>query len=121
MCVEQWCEWLYDKWLERALLAQVITVANKPLKFERIEKYRTVAWRPRRWGWIDPSAEMAANEKAIAMRIKTRSEVIRETSGRDSADVWSEFARDDADMEALGVTPDPLPGSPVTYSPSAAE
>jgi lambda family phage portal protein len=121
LIIEQWNEWIFERWLQRSLLAEAITVAGKPLKFDRIAKYRAVSWQGRRWGWIDPQAEMAANEKAIAMRIKTRSEVIRETSGRDSADVWAEFARDDADMEALGVTPDPLPGSPVTYSPSAAE
>ncbi len=112
MVIEQWSEWIYERWLQRALVAQAITVAGKPLKFERIDKYRAVSWQPRRWGWIDPQAEMAANEKAIAMRVKTRSEVIRETSGRDSADVWAETARDDADMAALGVTPDPMPGSP---------
>lgn len=117
MIIEQWCEWVYEKWLERALLANAITVAGKPLRYDRIEKYRAVSWQGRRWGWIDPQAEMAANEKAIAMRVKTRSEVIRETSGRDSADVWAEFARDDADMEALGVTPEPPPGSPVTSPP----
>lgn len=111
--IEQWCEWVYEKWLERALLAQAITVAGKPLRFERIEKYKAVAWRPRRWGWIDPSSEMAANEKAIAMRIKSRSEVIGETSGRDSADVWSEINRDDQDMAALNVVPELMPGSPL--------
>lgn len=119
MVIEQWSEWLYNRWLSRSLLAQAITVSGKPLKYERIDKYRAVSWQGRRWGWIDPQAEMAANEKAIAMRVKTRSEVIRETSGRDSADVWAEFARERDDMEQLGVTPDPLPGSPMTYSESA--
>lgn len=114
MVIEQWNEWLYERWLQRSLVAQAITVVGKPLRYDRIEKYRAVSWQGRRWGWIDPQAEMAANEKAIAMRIKTRSEVIRETSGRDSADVWTEFARDDSDMEALGVTPEPPPGSPMT-------
>jgi lambda family phage portal protein len=113
LLVEQWNEWLYEKWLQRALLAEAVTVAGKPLRYDRIAKYRAVSWQGRRWGWIDPQAEMAANEKAIAMRIKTRSEVIRETSGRDSADVWSEFRRDDDDMAALGVTPEPPPGSPI--------
>jgi lambda family phage portal protein len=114
MVIEQWNDWLYERWLQRSLVAQSITVAGKPLRYDRIEKYRSVSWQGRRWGWIDPQAEMAANEKAIAMRIKTRSEVIRETSGRDSADVWTEFARDDSDMAALGVKPDPMPGSPIT-------
>lgn len=118
MVIEQWNEWLYAKWLERALLAEAITVVGKPLRFDRLAKYKAVSWQGRRWGWIDPAAEMSANEKAIAMRIKTRSEVIRETSGRDSADVWAECARDDADMAALGVKPDPVPGSPVSTPPN---
>lgn len=112
MFVEQWCEWLYEKWLERALLAEAITVAGRPLKAERIEKYKAVAWQPRRWGWIDPASEMAANEKAIAMRIKSRSEVIAETTGRDSADVWQQINRDDQDMAALGIVPEPTAGAP---------
>ena len=116
MVIEQWNEWLFDLWLQRALLAEAITVAGKPLRFDRIEKYKAVSWQGRRWGWIDPQAEMSANEKAIAMRIKTRSEVIRETSGRDSADVWAECARDDADMAKLGVKPEPVPGSPIPAS-----
>jgi lambda family phage portal protein len=121
LVIEQWCEWIYTKWLERALVANAITVAGKPLRFDRIEKYRAVSWRPRRWGWIDPSAEMAAAEKAIAMRIKSRTEVIGETTGRDSADVWQEFARDDADMAALNVKPDPMPGSPIPISNAESE
>lgn len=112
MLIGQWSEWLYERWLQRALLAEAVKVANKPLKFERLDKYRGVSWRPRRWGWIDPSAEMAAAEKAIAMRLKSRTEVIGETTGRDAADVWEETAREDKDMAALGVKPDPMPGSP---------
>jgi len=118
MIIEQWCEWVYSKWLERALLAQAITVAGKPLKFERIEKYKQVAWQPRRWGWIDPSSEMAANEKAIAMRIKSRSEVIAETTGRDSSDVWAQINRDDQDMAALNVVPEPTAGAPAPQQPN---
>jgi lambda family phage portal protein len=117
LLIEQWSEWVYDRWLQRALVANAITVAGKPLRFDRLEKYRAVSWQGRRWGWIDPQAEMAANEKAIAMRIKTRSEVIRETSGRDGGDVWAEFSRDDADMASFGVTPEPPPGSPMTAPP----
>lgn len=112
MIVGQWCEWLYERWLQRSLLAQAITVVGKPLKYERIQKYRAVTWQPRRWAWIDPASETAANEKAVAMRIKSRSEIIRETSGRDPSDVWDEISREDKDMKALGVVPEPMAGSP---------
>lgn len=118
LIIEGWCEWLYERWLKRALLAQAITVVGKPLKFDRIEKYSTVEWQGRRWGWIDPAAEMTANEKAIALRVKTRSEVIRETTGRDSDDVWAETAADDKAMAKHGVTPpEPKPTEPPTTQP----
>lgn len=120
LIIESWSEWIYERWLKRALLAEAITVAGKPLRFDRLAKYMAVSWQGRRWGWIDPQAEMAANEKAIAMRIKTRSEIIRETSGRDSADVWAETARDDSDMAALGVKPEPAPGSPIPFTQTSA-
>lgn len=110
--VSQWCDWLFERWLQRALLAQAITVAGKPLKYDRIAKYRAVSWQARRWQWIDPSSEVAANEKAIAMRIKSRSEVIRETSSRDPSDVWDEISREDKDMAKLGIKPEAMPGSP---------
>lgn len=112
LLIESWCEWVFDRWLQRALLAQSITVNGRPLRFDRIEKYRSVAWQGRRWSWIDPSAETAANEKAIAMKLKSRSEIIRETSGRDPVDVWEEISREDKEMGALGVKPDAMPGSP---------
>lgn len=111
MLIGQWAEWLYERWLQRALLAEAITVANKPLKFDRIAKYRAVTWQPRRWAWIDPASEVSANEKAVAMKIKSRSEIIRETSGRDPDDVWEEISREDKDMAALGVKPEPMAGS----------
>lgn len=112
LVIESWCEWVFDRWLQRALLAQAITINGKPLRFDRLEKYRAVTWQGRRWAWIDPSSEVAANEKAVAMKIKSRSEIIRETSGRDPVDVWEEISREDKDMTALGVKPDAMPGSP---------
>lgn len=116
LIIEGFCEWTYERWLQRSLLAQSITVTGKPLKYDRLEKYMSVEWQGRRWGWIDPASEMAANEKAIAMRIKTRSEVIRETSGRDSDDVWAETASDDKNMAKHGVVPEPMAGSPAPQS-----
>lgn len=110
--VDGWCDWLYNKWLERALLAQAITVSGKPLKFERLEKYRSVIWQARRWAWIDPQSEVAANEKAIAMRIKSRSEVIRETTSRDPVDVWDEIQREDDELSKRNILPIATPGSP---------
>ena len=103
--IETWCDWLYSKWLERALLSGNITVMGKPLKPERLDKYKAVEWQGRRWAWIDPQSEVTANEKAIGLRIKSRSEVIRETSSRDPADVWDEISREEKEMAKAGIDP----------------
>ncbi len=110
--IEWWCLPVFEAWLERALLSGSITVAGKPLKYERLEKYKNITFQGRRWVWIDPQAEISANEKAIALRIKSRSEVVRETTTRDPVDVWEECAREEAEMKALGVKILPTPGSP---------
>ena len=44
--------------------------------------------------------------------VKSRSEVVRETTTRDPVDVWQECAREEAEMKALGVKILPSPGSP---------
>ena len=110
--IEWWCLPVFEAWLERALLSGAITVVGKPLKYERLDKYKAVTFQGRRWAWIDPQAEISANEKAIALRIKSRSEVVRETTTRDPVDVWEECAREEAEMQALGIKVLPTPGSP---------
>jgi lambda family phage portal protein len=96
---------IYEAWLERSLLANKILIAGKPHKFDRLEKYKQVAFTGRRWAWIDPSAEMAANEKAISQKLKSRSEIIRETSNRDPEDVWSEIEREEIEMKKRNIVP----------------
>lgn len=108
--ISSWCWPVYNAWLERALLAQSITVVGKPLKFERLEKYKAVSWQGRRWAWIDPQSEMAAHQIAIAQRLTSRSAVIRD-SGRDPEDVFEEIQREEDEMERLGIKPEPLPGA----------
>ena len=111
-----WCWPVYNGWLERALLAGSITVAGKPLKFERLEKYKSVTWQGRRWAWIDPQSEMAAQQIAVAQRFTSRSAVIRDAGG-DPEDVFSEIQREEKEMERLGIKPEPLPGAGAAKPP----
>jgi len=107
---------IYRKWLEWALLKEKITVAGKPLKFERMEKYRSVVFAGRRWSWIDPGADVAAAEKMLAMKLRSRTAIIAEM-GNDAEDTWDEIAREDKDMAEMGVIPEPTAGSPMTQTP----
>ncbi len=98
----RWCWPLYVRWLERALLSQSIRVNDKPLRFERLDKFKQVAFKGRRWSWIDPSAEQSANEKAVAQAFTSRSRVI-EDMGNDPQDIWDEIEREDAELERRGI------------------
>lgn len=101
---------VFEKWLEAALLNQKILVPSatgtpKPLRFDKIDKYKAVSFTGRRWSWIDPAAEQTANEKAVAQGFKSRSEVIRETSTRDPEEVWDEIERENKELAKRGIKP----------------
>ena len=122
--VQQWminafCVPVYEKWLEYALLADKVTVFGKPLKIERLEKYKAVSFKGRRWAWIDPSADVAAAEKLLALKLRSRSSIIAEM-GNDAQDTWEEISREDDEMDKLGVVPEPTAGSPMTQPPRSS-
>lgn len=119
--IEAWAEPLYAAWLEMALLTEKIRVPSRAggtvaLPITRIEKLRQVAFTGRRWSWIDPKSEIDANAVAIGQKLMSRSEVIRQMGG-DPDDVWAEIEREEATLKALGIVPDPMPGSPAQPTP----
>lgn len=84
---------VFEAWLPRALLSGRITVKGRSLKPERIDRYSQIEWQPRRWQWIDPSADVAAAEKAKNNGLTSASRIIRE-SGSDPDAIWKENASD---------------------------
>lgn len=94
----------FRDWLQVALLSGRIAINGKPLRPERLEKYLACVFTGRRWGWIDPSSEIAANEKAVALKIKSRSQVMRE-AGQEPWATWSEINTEEQDMKSLGLDP----------------
>jgi lambda family phage portal protein len=96
---------VFEAWLPRALLAGHITVKGRPLKPERIDRYREVSWQPRRWAWIDPSADVQAAVASKNNLLLSPGQIIRE-SGRDPGDVWREIAADIEAMKAAGIPDD---------------
>jgi capsid protein len=60
------------------------------------------------WDWIDPQKEAAAFEKLLELKVKSRTEMIRER-GREPADVYDELRRDEemlAERELVGAASD---------------
>ena len=114
--VQQWminafCIPLYEKWLQYALLTDKITINGKPLKLERLEKYKGVEFQGRRWAWIDPSADVAAAEKLLALKLRSRTSIMQEM-GQDAEDTWATISREQDEMDKLGVVPEATAGSP---------
>lgn len=100
---------VFRAWLEHALLAKkILSARGVPLPAEKLEKFSSVKFVGRRWTWIDPVSDMTAAEKALAMKIKSRSKIIRELGG-DPWTEWSEISEENAEMEALGLNPEFVP------------
>lgn len=95
--VESLIQPVFDAWLPRALLLGKMTVRGRPLKPERIERYRNISWQPRRWQWIDPGADVKAAVESKNNMLTSPSTIIRE-QGKDPQTVWAESARDVAQM-----------------------
>jgi lambda family phage portal protein len=93
---------VFDAWLEAALLAGAIASRGTPFKLGSRALLEPVTWTPRRWQWVDPVKETAANVSAIQAGLKSPSEVVRE-QGRDLTEVAEEIKRDLAILREAGV------------------
>lgn len=109
----------YQAWLEMQLLTGTIAVAGTPLSLRDEEEYRyRSTWGGRRWEWVDPQKEIAAAEKAVQNRFKSRSQVIRDMGQDDPADVFAEIAKEEQLLAELGIPPVPAtPSKPKVEDP----
>ncbi|API58284.1 phage portal protein [Tardibacter chloracetimidivorans] len=103
---------IVEAWLARALLYDTDL---RQLPFTKFDKFNAPVFQGRRWDWVDPKADMAAEKEAVALKIKSRAQVIRERGG-DPEQVWTEI---EAEEQRLGpvAQPPPQPGQ----QPSAAD
>ncbi len=97
---------IFDEWLELQYDLGTITIPRRnqpPKPINRgIDYYRQSVFQGRRWKWVDPAKELTAHEKAVALRITTRSQIIREQGG-DPDEVFAEIAEEEKRLEAMGI------------------
>jgi lambda family phage portal protein len=103
---------VYRTWIAHSLLAGRIRCKGQRVAAAALARCMAVKFTGRRWAWIDPSSEIAAAEKAVSLKIKSRSQVMRD-NGDVPYDVWTEIHTETQDMESLGLDPTvTLPGGP---------
>ena len=79
--LQQWfidgvCLPVFESWLEEVLLNGSIG-----LPAARLGKFNAPHFRPRRWGWVDPQKDLAAQVMALENGLKSRRQIIRDSGG----------------------------------------
>jgi len=96
----QFCRPILKAFVEAAVLAGIVDArdyARNPRAFLDVE------WSPPKWPWIDPKRDMDAEVLAMNNLIKSRSQVIKETTGMDRESVDAEIAADQESERANGL------------------
>lgn len=99
---------LHREWLQQAVLAQsfkTFSVANWALDRR---KYEAVRFRPRGWGWVDPTKEVEAYKEAVRCGFMTQQDVLSQ-SGAELDEVLEQRAKEIRLAEELGLVFDTDP------------
>jgi lambda family phage portal protein len=117
---------LHRVWLQQAVLAGAVPAINVEQYSTQPAKFEAALWKPRGWGWVDPTKEVTAYKEAIKAGMTTLTDVIAATAnGLDIEDVIATRKRElqmlrDADvLTDTEVMPEPEPVAPAP--PAVAE
>jgi len=113
---------LYEDWLRLSLLSGAITfdITGKALPADRYQKFASASrFQGRRWAWVDPSKEAAAQEKLLANLLTSRTRIAAE-QGEEFDDILDELAAEDVAIEVAGLSPAPAKAAPVGPGPGGA-
>lgn len=96
---------VFERWLSAAVGAGALALPGFDVTPER---YNSVRWFPRGWGWVDPAKEVAAYRDAVRCGFKTQAQVVAE-GGDDLEDVLQARANEVARAQELGLQFDTNP------------
>ena len=92
---------VFEDWLSMSLMHGVIRIGTRPLA-RPTEEYMAAHYQGRRWSWVDPQKDGAANKLAIDNNLKSRSQIMRE-QGDDPESVFLEIKSERELMDRLGI------------------
>jgi len=104
--IRSFIEPVYEEWLEHAYARDIIKIGSRPLR-RPLEEYKSVHFQGRRWAWVDPQKDGAANQLAVDYNLKSRSQIMRD-SGDDPETTWREIQRENEQMKSFGIVPQQL-------------
>lgn len=119
-----WIEWVTKPIYRRAMAyairaGRVLRRNGDTYPLDRLDALTEVTAQGRRWPWVDPLKDMQAHREAVALGVRSISDIIRE-SGREPEEVWAELADDYRRMEAAGL-PRPALASPASADPAETD
>jgi lambda family phage portal protein len=109
---------VHRKWMQQAALARAFATfgveqwALDPAKFE------AVRFRPRGWGWVDPTKEVEAFKEAVRSGFMTMQDVVS-TSGADIEELFDQRAKEVAMAEEAGLVFDTDPANEIKAAEAA--
>jgi lambda family phage portal protein len=92
---------IFEAWLECGLLSGAIALPYS--RYSDFVDEDAVIWKPRRWPWVDPRADVEAALTAVAGGIETRSNVVAD-KGADLEDVLEELDYEEKLIKKLGIS-----------------
>jgi len=98
---------LHREWLTAAATFGALSVEHLALLRADEERYLAVRFKPRGWGWVDPTKEVAAYKEAELAGYVTKTDVIAATAGgQDIEDVLKTRRRELDLLDELGLSTD---------------
>ena len=98
--IHGFCAPVFQAWLvAQAVLGEI------PLSVEEAQTFDEIIWRPRRWAWVDPQKEIAAAAQAVALRVRSRTQIVAEQGG-EIGQTFKELGQEEEALEALDLLPE---------------
>jgi lambda family phage portal protein len=94
---------VFEEWMTIAYMRQLVRIGTFPLS-KPINEYLNAHYQGRRWAWVDPQKDGAANQLAIDNLTKSRSQIIRE-QGDDPESIFREIRAEKDMLDRLGLAP----------------
>lgn len=101
--IEQFCDVVFEGWLDNALLSGAILMPNgSALPAAKRQKFLAHEFQGRRWQWVDPLKDVEASVKAIENGLASPYSIIAQ-QGLDADEVLTDIARFQAAAADKGV------------------